>query len=1289
MKKLFTNVRDRYPSYWCAILLAFGGLLPQVGYAAGPGLVISQVYGGGGTTAPLYKNDFIELFNNSNTAFTVPAGGYSVQYASGTGTSWTTTAIPAGTVVPAYSYFLIQGAGGTNGLALPTPDLTGSLGLATAAGKIALVSSTTALTGLQANPTSNGVIIDFVGYGSNGSPMTVNAYEGVNPAPAPSVMNSVARDGSGTIDTDQNGVDFQFQVANPRNSVSPTVVTTPVTGMVPTTASAGGNVLRNGTPALTERGLLYSTSQSPRLTTAGVSKVVDSATGLGTYGALLGGLSPNTNYFIVAYSTNANGTSYGSDVQYRTATSITYYAKPTGALDQLSTYGINADGSGESPTSFSAAGQIYSISGTNRTLMGNLTVSGTDSKVVVQNSSTLLVPAAYNLTGVLDLNGNATVVLANPAPGITFGNLDLASTVEYTQTGSYTLPAFASPGYGNLTLRNGTKLLSAGTTTVRGNLLVSNVGGNGNVFGGALNAASTLALAGNMTLAGTVSFSADATDRIVLSAINTGASQVINGGGNIIRLYSLVLTPGQAGVSLAGNTSSVELGNTAGGGYNIFSGAVLTINSNTLAFASGGKATMGGTGFLAVDATSSLIFDKNSTTSFSGTTSAATLNLTPGSTQINNLTINAVGGPTAASNTVVLSNTLTVNGTLSIPNGNLTVLPGQTLTMNGPLNVDDAFFNATDASFVVGGNGNGGGRFTFRGALRNLTMARSRETIYVDGAMTVNGALLVSNGVLGLINTVNINGSINTTGPGQIQSSSTVFLNINPSSSPIGTITFADNNGFVNTLVLNRAGETLNIEGQALNLRTLTMTAGVLHIGDYMALNVSGLVTVADPAVARFGGTPTSSISFTSFNNAAPVEIGPLAFVPGQDILGSLTMNRSAVGTANTGPIGPPTVQLVTNLTVRTLVLTRGSFFVQGNNRLSIIPGGGLVGGSINSYTNTLTMASVTNANPVFATLGFPLGVNGFYRPLTFAVTDAVTGTTSYTARQIEGPSPQRTLPSDLLRVSGLRYYNVVAEAGGSSVLREATIRLSYDLVEDQITPGNTGLLRVAMADPADNSKWKNIGGSGSGANITSVPFTSFPFGDFTLATDANTPVNVNPLPVELSSFAAQRQPSKAVSVRWTTASEKNSDRFEVQRSLNGTDFVTIATAKAQGSTTQTTAYAALDQTAPAAQLYYRLKQVDLDGTVAYSPVLRVEGVGSAVELALYPNPATDRITATAPALAARTFRVLNNLGQVLATGAADAENPTVDVQALPAGTYLLELSSSAGRQVRRFVKTN
>src|SRR5437762_9748455 len=83
-----------------------------------PTVVISQIYGGGGNTGSTLRNDFIELFNRGNTI--VSLAGWSVQYASASGTSWDRTLL-SGTIGPG-QYFLIQEAEGISGASsLPFP----------------------------------------------------------------------------------------------------------------------------------------------------------------------------------------------------------------------------------------------------------------------------------------------------------------------------------------------------------------------------------------------------------------------------------------------------------------------------------------------------------------------------------------------------------------------------------------------------------------------------------------------------------------------------------------------------------------------------------------------------------------------------------------------------------------------------------------------------------------------------------------------------------------------------------------------------------------------------------------------------------------------------------------------------------------------------------------------------------------------------------------------------------------------------------------------------------------
>jgi len=174
-------------------------------------VVISQIYGGGGNSGATYKNDFIELFNRSTNA--VDLTGWTVQYNSATGTgNWSGKTSLSGSI-PAGGYYLIQesqGSGGTT--SLPTPDAVGTISMGATAGKVALVTNSTTLSGCP----SGSSIIDLVGYGS-----TANCSEGSTPTP--DLGNTVAaiRTHGGCRDTDVNGLEFKVAPPSPRNSSAP------------------------------------------------------------------------------------------------------------------------------------------------------------------------------------------------------------------------------------------------------------------------------------------------------------------------------------------------------------------------------------------------------------------------------------------------------------------------------------------------------------------------------------------------------------------------------------------------------------------------------------------------------------------------------------------------------------------------------------------------------------------------------------------------------------------------------------------------------------------------------------------------------------------------------------------------------------------------------------------------------------------------------------------------------------------------------------------------------------
>ena len=99
-----------------------------------------------------------------------------------------------------------------------------------------------------------------------------------------------------------------------KNIVPPTVTTSAVTQITETTAVAGGNVTADGGASVTERGVVYSTSQNP--TTANTKKV--SGSGTGAFTCNLTGLQASTTYYVRAYAINEKGTSYGEQVTFKT-----------------------------------------------------------------------------------------------------------------------------------------------------------------------------------------------------------------------------------------------------------------------------------------------------------------------------------------------------------------------------------------------------------------------------------------------------------------------------------------------------------------------------------------------------------------------------------------------------------------------------------------------------------------------------------------------------------------------------------------------------------------------------------------------------------------------------------------------------------------------------------------------------------------------------------------------------------------------------------------------------------
>jgi uncharacterized protein (TIGR03437 family) len=172
-----------------------------------PNIVISQVFGGGGNSGAAFRNDFIEIFNRGNSS--VNLTGWSVQYASATASTWLVTPLTSVTLLPGQYYLIQESSGGSSGVVLSAPDAAGTIAMAAGSGKVALVKSSTALSGACPNDPN---ITDLVGYGS-----TANCFRGSGPGPAASNTNALLRAANGCTDTRNNTADFALGQPNPRN----------------------------------------------------------------------------------------------------------------------------------------------------------------------------------------------------------------------------------------------------------------------------------------------------------------------------------------------------------------------------------------------------------------------------------------------------------------------------------------------------------------------------------------------------------------------------------------------------------------------------------------------------------------------------------------------------------------------------------------------------------------------------------------------------------------------------------------------------------------------------------------------------------------------------------------------------------------------------------------------------------------------------------------------------------------------------------------------------------------
>ena len=175
-----------------------------------------------------------------------------------------------------------------------------------------------------------------------------------------------------------------------------------------------------------------------------------------------------------------------------------------------------------------------------------------------------------------------------------------------------------------------------------------------------------------------------------------------------------------------------------------------------------------------------------------------------------------------------------------------------------------------------------------------------------------------------------------------------------------------------------------------------------------------------------------------------------------------------------------------------------------------------------------------------------------------------------------------------------------------------------------------------------------------------------------------------SPLSVELLDFYGKKV-NKGAELYWHTATEVDSDYFEVEKSANGQEFTPIGKVNAMGNTTSVTAYHFRHENPTSGVNYYRLRQVDTDGSYSYSDVVNLHFDRDNKPL-ITPNPASTFIRVIGLSDSILDYRITNIDGRLLYKGQCYT-NEEIVINHLPEGAYQIWLDDGKQQWQILFVK--
>jgi hypothetical protein len=180
-------------------------------------------------------------------------------------------------------------------------------------------------------------------------------------------------------------------------------------------------------------------------------------------------------------------------------------------------------------------------------------------------------------------------------------------------------------------------------------------------------------------------------------------------------------------------------------------------------------------------------------------------------------------------------------------------------------------------------------------------------------------------------------------------------------------------------------------------------------------------------------------------------------------------------------------------------------------------------------------------------------------------------------------------------------------------------------------------------------------------------------------------------LPIKLSGFTGRLNTETEATLAWTSSLEENSFQYEVQRSADGKNFVTVGKVSAAGTSLEAVKYSFNDPLPANGSYWYRLNMVDIDGKTELSKVVYVNSKkGSGIVTKLFPNPFTSEIqligATSADLNTPGNIKVYSMAGQLINFRIVGANAIAIDASA-PKGMYFLKFNNGTNNQVFKIAK--